>query len=194
MAAVQEREGMTVSGIIGLAKTLDLRKRCNDKYYHNAGRLLKLYKGVAWRLSHSLNEMDEECRCIGNVTLKKAMQELIDMDSDLSRLKLDERMESITVSYQMIQIVDRALAMLKDYPYRGEQYFEIINRVHILDYPYTEQEMLDRLRIGKTTYYKYKKEAVAMLGVVLWGFVIPELRAAVECGQSHELYAGVVNL
>ena len=167
-----------------LTRTLDLKKRCNDKYYHNAGRLLDLYKKVSWRLNQSLAEMEEECMQIGDVSLSQAIQELMQIDSDLDSLKLDERLESIMVSYQMVQIVNRALLMLKAYPDGGEEFFEIINRVYILQIPYSEQEMLDTLHIGRTTYYKRKKEAVAMLGVVLWGFVIPELKAAGNHGGT----------
>ena len=159
-----------------LSNCLDLKKHCNEKVYHNADRLLRLYKKVNWRLSHSLHEMEEDCQNIGNKHLKQAINELLDMDTEMDSLNLDERLESISVSYQIIEIINRSLVMLKEYPNYGEQYFDIINKMYILGYPCTESEILDDLHIGRTTYYKYKKTAISMLGVILWGFVIPELK------------------
>lgn len=47
--------------------------------------------------------------------------------------------------------------------------------MYIINYRYSENEMLEYLNIGRTTFYKEKKESVHMLGVILWGFIIPDL-------------------
>ena len=54
-------------------------------------------------------------------------------------------------------------------------YFNIINRKYIIKYESSDYKLLESLGIERTTYYKRKKEAVNLLGTILWGYVIPEM-------------------
>jgi hypothetical protein len=55
--------------------------------------------------------------------------------------------------------------------------------MYVINYRYSENEMLEYLNIGRTTFYKEKKDAIHMLGVILWGFVIPDMKGK----QGEEL-------
>jgi len=160
-----------------LSECLDLSRHCNDKIYHNAGKLLRVYKSVRWRLSQSLDEMGDECMAVSSLSLKEALFNLLDLDTDLDKLNLEDRLKSLAVSRQLVEIIDKSLIMLKTYPGSGERCFDIINKCFLLEYPYSENEILENLNISRTTYYKQKKKAVSMLGVILWGFLLPDLKA-----------------
>jgi hypothetical protein len=84
----------------------------------------------------------------------------------------------------LVDIVNKALVMLKDYPGKGNRYFEIINKMHILKYRYSEDEMLNFLHISRRSLYREKKEAMNLLGVVLWGFLIPDLMEKIRGTNS----------
>ena len=161
--------------IHNLSVELDLHRHCSDKIYHNATVLLRMYRDVKWRLSQSLCEIDDECLGVSGLSLKEALGELLDMDTDLDKLRLTDRLQSLEVSRQITEIIDKALAMLKAYPNGGERYFDIINKTYLLKYNYSESEMLDALNISRSAYYKQKKKAVSVFGVILWGFMIPNL-------------------
>jgi len=45
----------------------------------------------------------------------------------------------------------------------------------ILTYLYSDSDLMESLDLERTTFYKRKKEAINMLGTILWGYVIPGL-------------------
>jgi hypothetical protein len=160
-----------------ISECLDLNRHCSDKCYHNAAKLLHLYRGVRWRLEQSLDDIEDECLDAGGRALKETLGDLLDMDTDLDKLNLEDRLNSLTVNHQLIEIIDKSLVMLKKYPYGGEHYYDILNKSFIVAYPYSETEILEALNVSRTTYYNHRKKAISMMGVVLWGFVVPELIA-----------------
>ena len=94
---------------------------------------------------------------------------------EINSLHLEERTQSLLFTHALVDIINRALVRLKEYPDNGERYYELINKMHVLKYPYSETEMLDALNISRRTLYREKKEGVNMLGVILWGFLLPNL-------------------
>lgn len=162
--------------IDGLLNQLDIRKQGNEQIYHNTKKLLKIYKGVMWNTERSLAEIDTECVECGYENLYDAMAFLSASNNcELDSLHLEERTQSLLFTHALVDIVNRALVRLKEYPDNGEMYFELVNKMHVLKYPYTEIEMLDTLNISRRTLYREKKEAITMLGVILWGFMLPNL-------------------
>ena len=161
--------------IRNLSAELDLSRHCSDKIYHNAGLLLRMYKNVRWRLSQSFCEIEDECLGVSGLTLKEALGELLAMDTDLDKLRLTDRLQSLELSRQIAEVVDKSLVILKSYPNGGERYFDIINKAYLLDYTYSENEMLDALNVSRSAYYKQKKKTVSVFGVILWGFMLPNL-------------------
>jgi hypothetical protein len=41
---------------------------------------------------------------------------------------------------------------------------------------HTDAELIDTLNIERTQYYKRKKEAINLFGIILWGYIIPPIR------------------
>ena len=171
-----------------LRKNLDLKNYKGKNIYHNAKLLLHLYGKVLWRISHSLDEMETECFEINKMHLAEAIESLLGMDTEIDRLKLESRLETLDISKSILELVNRALVLLRTYPDNGERYFDIINKMYILTYRYNENEMLEYLNIGRTTFYKEKKDAIKMLGVILWGFIIPDITCQNNCkvAESNE--------
>ncbi len=122
-----------------------------------------------------MKEMDTECFYLNRNSLAEAIGSLLDMNTDLDRLNLESRLESLDVSRVILELINKALILLRTYPEKGERCFDILNKMYIINYRYSENEMLEYLNIGRTTFYKEKKEAIHMLGVILWGFIIPDL-------------------
>ena len=154
-----------------LNKELDLKNYKGINVYHNAKFLLQLYSKVLWRIEHSLDNIKSECFEFHNI----AIDSLLGMNGEVDQLNFESRLESLQVSRRILEMVNRALVLLRSYPDNGERYFDIINKMYIINYKYNESEMLEYLNIGRTTFYKDKKQAVKMLGVILWGFIIPDM-------------------
>jgi hypothetical protein len=161
--------------IHNLSAELDLHRYCTENIYRNAGMLLHAYRDVQWRLSQSLYEIEDECLGVSGLSLKEALGELLDMDTDLDKLRLTDRLQSLEFSRQITEVISKSLIMLRDYPNGGEHYYDIINKAYLLKYKYSENEILDALNISRSAYYKQKKKAVSVFGVILWGFTLPSL-------------------
>lgn len=66
----------------------------------------------------------------------------------------------------LVDLVDKALLKLHAYPNLGELYFNILTTQYIYKVKYTDAELIETLSIERTQYYKRKKEAVNLFGVI----------------------------
>ena len=149
----------------------------NDKIYHNAKILLELYSKVLWSMGESLNELDAECYETDNKHLFDLINSLIDVDTQIDKNSFDRRMKSIEESKNMIELINRGVSKLKTYPDNGQLYFQILNNVYIVNRNIkpSEDELLETLHISRSTFYREKKNAILMFGVILWGFTIQDI-------------------
>lgn len=168
--------------IRNLGKSLDIRQHATVSIYQNTKMLLELYPKVYWRLETQLDELDAECLDVGNKHLKAALDELSCLVGDIGSLHLQNRMCSLLRSRSILQLVDKALVMLKEYPNHGATYFSILEMAYLSQFPLSEGEIITILDKSRSTYYKLKKEAIQSLGVILWGFIIPEVQSKMACG------------
>ena len=160
------------------AYTVD--KTNDDRVYHDARLLLEIYSKVVWRLGESLDELDAECCETDNKHLFDLIDSLIDVDTQIDKYRFERRMQSIEESKSLIELVDRVMAKLKTYPGNGELYFQILNKVYIKNnsFKFGEEELLEDLHISRSTFYRDKKKATTLFGVVLWGFALQNVLIA----------------
>lgn len=159
-----------------LSKMYNLKNQGNDRVYHNTRLLLQLYSKVMWRMSNAIMEMETECYLSSGSSLFDVVNTLIDVDPRVDQLRLESRLQSIEDSKSIIELLDRALLLLKSYPDNGPIYFEILSKSYLVFIKYSETEILEDLSMSRSTYYREKKKAVTLLGVILWGFVIPDIK------------------
>lgn len=174
---LNEREKYSESkSIKELGQIYNFENQGNNKVYHNTKLLLKLYSKVMWRMSNSIMEMEAECYLSNGSKLFDVVNTLIDVDPRVDQLRLESRLQSIEDSKSIIELINRALLLLKSYPENGSLYFEILNKSYLVFIKYSEHEIIDELNLSRSTYYREKKKAVTLLGVILWGFVIPDIK------------------
>lgn len=159
-----------------LSQMYNLKNQGNDRVYHNTKLLLQLYSKVMWRMSNAIMEMETECYLSSGNNLFEVVNTLIDVDPRVDQLRLESRLQSIEDSKSIIELIDRALLLLKSYPDKGPIFFEILNKSYLVFIKYSETEILEDLNMSRSTYYREKKKAVTLLGVILWGFVIPDIK------------------
>ena len=159
-----------------LGRIYDLGAGGDDKFYHNTKLLLKLYSKVLWRMSTTVMEMDEECYLTSGSGLFDVIDTLIDVDPRVEKMRLESRLESLENSKSILVLVDRAMMLLKNYPIEGQKYHDILTKTYMVFVKYSEIEIIEALNISRSTLYRDKKKAINLLGVILWGFVIPDLK------------------
>lgn len=146
-----------------------------EKVYHKAKLLLRIYRDVVWSIENRVAELEEEYYEMGSNSLAEALDYLNDYDPNVNRKELEFELCSIFKSKLLIEIVDKALLKVRNYPDYGDIYFEILHKQYIEKYKYSEKQLIEVLNFERTTFYKRKKEALRLMGIALWGYVLPEL-------------------
>lgn len=147
-----------------------------DKVYHKAKLLLKIYRDVIWSIEDRVAELEEEYNELGSDSLAEALDYLDDYDPNINREELEIEICSHFKSKLLVEIVDKALLKVKNYPDYGNIYFEILQKQYIEKYKYSENNIIQFLNCERTTFYKRKKEAINLMGIALWGYVLPEFK------------------
>lgn len=162
--------------IVSVKRAFGSEVKFDDKRYHNTKLLLTMYNNVIWRMQDSISDLDDECYEMSGKRLTDLIDCLIDDDTSLDKEDFESRLRCFAKTKAIIEMVDRSLVMLKSYPKHGKAYFDILYHQYISANSYSERDMLDLLHLEKSTFYRRKKDAINLLGVALWGYVLPELK------------------
>ncbi|MBT3273418.1 MAG: hypothetical protein HN368_09700 [Spirochaetales bacterium] len=165
------------NGIERLSKMIEQEKAFNEKVFHKAKLLLRLYRDVIWRVEETICDMDEEAFDFGGRRIAQLMDFLsCEFEGDMDKRTFEKRLTSIDETRVLIDIVDKALVKLKNYPDLGETYFDIVTKKFINRNRHTDEALMEIIDIGNTMYYRRKKEAINLMGIILWGYILPPLK------------------
>ncbi|MEA1975305.1 MAG: hypothetical protein U9N10_07060 [Bacillota bacterium] len=165
----------STNNIEKLINATKVYKKVDDKVYHDAHLLLKIYSDVVWGMNESYNHMVSECQefYVGSPVV--ALDIMTEFGSSIKAKLLQEQLEDIETSKVIIDVINNAMMKLKTYPKKGEKYYEILSNTYFVKKKYNEQELLEKLDISRTTYYRLRKKAICVFGTILWGYVLPEI-------------------
>lgn len=149
-----------------------------EKTYHKTKLLLKVYRDVVWCVEDRVAELEAEYNEMGSASLADALDYLDDYNPNINIEELEIEICSIFKSKLFIEIVDKALSKVKSYPDYGNLYFDILYKQYVEKNKYSENHIIQVLDCERTTFYKRKKEAINLMGLALWGYVLPELKGA----------------
>lgn len=164
--------------------------------YHNTKLLLRIYREVVWRVEDSLYDMEDMRDEFGSTSISSLVDFLsIDLEDHvdpLNKKTIEEKLMNIAESKQMIEIVDKSLLKLKTYPERGELYFNILTDTYISPGKLSDFEIQGKYHLSNSSFYRYKKRAIEVLGIIIWGYILPGLRdlwkSDLIAAEAHELY------
>ncbi|QRN84859.1 hypothetical protein JR334_07715 [Clostridia bacterium] len=155
-------------------------RKPDSRQYHKTKLLLLIYRTVVWRIESAIYEVQDTADEYGGKRISELMDFLsLELDEyDLAKDKeaVEERLMCIAETKQMIDIIDRALVHLKMHPKHGKIYHDIITKCYIDKQIMCDAAIMHDLNIAQTTYYRYKKQAIELMGIALWGYIIPPLK------------------
>ena len=150
-------------------------KRDNFNYYHNAKTLLKIYSKTVWETSRKYEDIVYSCENDYGIDAIDGLEIVASLGEESKSSKLSERLLSVGENKLIIDAIHTALMKLKEYPHKGELYYQIIYKNYFVKYKYTESEMLESLCLARTTYFRRRKEAIQLFGISLWKLTIPKV-------------------
>ncbi len=155
-----------------------------DDIFKKTDMLLKLYRKVSWSIEESFDDLNSITyeSCLGDYeTLTYLLNFAPDKELDLFKAKAVNAMQTRV----LIELIEKAVMKVKEYPDNGGVYYSIIDLKYINFFKYSEEEILEELELERSTFYRKKKEATALLGYVLFGFIMPEYLRK-EKSQNNE--------
>ena len=149
--------------------------------YHDTWTLLKKYRDVVWSLELSV----QKARRIFQIEFGQSIEDFLDSiylaGIDFNENGLEEHAKCIEQSYQMLKTVNAAVDLLRTKHKYGEDYYWILYYSFLSPQQHRNaNEIVELLRphmhdISYRTYYRRRKEAIAALSSVLWGYTSREV-------------------
>ncbi|WZL72006.1 hypothetical protein QBE52_12945 [Clostridiaceae bacterium 35-E11] len=166
--------GKVTNGLERLMNSFKVYDEFDEKVYHDAHLLLDIYSDVLWGIKNSYTNIVCECKEIYGDASVAVLDVITEFGSDLKAKLLHEQLEDAEASKVIIDIINAAMLKLKTYPNKGERYHEILKTTYFSEKKYSENELLDMLKLSRSTYFRQRKKAISLFGVILWGYVLPE--------------------
>lgn len=167
--------GNMTNGMERLMNSLKKYDEIDEKAYHDAHLLLNIYSDVLWDMKNSYVNIVCECQEIYGDSSLAVLDIMTEFGSDLKAKLLHEKLEDTEASKVIIDIINRAMIRLKTYPSKGALYYKILQNTYFSEIKYEEMELLELLEVSRSTYFRQRKKAISLFGVILWGYVLPEL-------------------
>ena len=144
-----------------------------ENTYKKTDLLLRLYRKVNWSVSDSLSDLNEisYASCLGN---SDSVSYLLNFAPDRELDAFRSRAINAMQSRVLIDLIEKAVVKIKDYPDNGGIYYSIIDLKFLNYFKYSEDDILEELDLERSTHYRKKKEATLLLGYILFGLIMPE--------------------
>ena len=142
-----------------------------DKIYKNTEMLLKRYRDVVWSIEVSKLQMNTN----NNTKLDEFLELSYAAGVDLSDTRIAEQERIIERNKKLLSLIDKGLELIRKKQKYGEEYYKVIYYTYITDEQLScSNDILDRLEeeglmMIEKTYYRRKRDAIKLLGEVLFG-------------------------
>lgn len=166
--------------ISSIERICHIQKLSMDDVYARARLLLSIYRDVCWSTAVRAEDLEDDIICYCSGQLSEALMYLETFAPAEKKVQFEEQVQSLFETRWMIELVDSAMIKVKDFPYNGGLYFEILSRCYLDKFKYTETELLELLSMERSTYYDRKKEAIYVFGISLWGDALPKMMRFIE--------------
>lgn len=134
--------------------------------YERSKLLLSIYRNVCWTACDRAAMLREEAEYCYGRELEEGLLYLNDFAPTVEREKFEETVKSLFQTKWLVELVDSAMVKMRDFPYSPQLYFDIVFKCYLSRFRYTEPELLETLRMERSTYYDRKKEAIKIFGVL----------------------------
>lgn len=134
---------------------------------------LMVYRHVVWSVQNRANLMQREIAGTYGMQLSTALVYLSDFAPMATRDEFEAKVSSLFHSKWLVELTDLSLQYVRDYPVYGDIYAQILQLRFMQETSRTDEEVSELLGLERSTYYDRKKEAILLMGISLWGYVIP---------------------
>lgn len=151
-------------------------KRVPEDCYHNTQLLLRNYRSARWNLELELSQICDSSPMDFGTSVEDRLLSIEGIGVSYYGSQLQSQAFNVRLTWQMIQYIDKSVALIRTRHPQGQLYY------HILYYCYLSVEkqlpipaLIKQLQqhgfyISTRSFYRRRKEAISLLGSVLWGY------------------------
>ncbi len=147
-----------------------------ESVYQVTKLVLEKYRGACWsaadRADMLKNELEEYC----GSKLEKALIPLEIFASETDRAYYESSINSLYQTGFLAGTVVFAVRQLRNFPRHGTLYADILTMCYLSNTCYGEKNILMALDLERSRFYDRKKEAILLLGYVLGGQIVENLK------------------
>ena len=155
--------------------------------YHNTEMLLKKYRDVVWSIEVAMTQTQMNFELEMDCALGEFLEMSYIAGADLMGTQIQEQMRTLERNKKMLQMIEKAVDILKSNPTFGKEYYWILHFTYLSEKVYTTIDEIIENVYGKTnkymsqkTYFKHRKAAINKLSTILWGFTAKDCCSIIE--------------
>lgn len=152
------------------AVCVETLKTQEDRLYHNTKKLLENYRLLRYIYITRVGKLDFELKKEANQS-NCTVSELIDEAKKLS-IEPFEGEDTLRRQIQWLEIaiqyLQKNIAILKEYPHKGNMYSKVISLRYLNPNEASISKISEELNISERTYWRVMQEAIKELDRLLW--------------------------
>ena len=165
--------------ISDLQNKIDIPYERDKELEHNVKILLSLYRKVNFRVEERIQNLELETYESRRKHLEELVISILEMDATMNYEKFEDQLISINESLFLLQIMDKALERLKNYPDNGKLYGTILELRFFVKEIYSHDIIMDKVNMSRSSYYRHLPRAIQSYGLMLFGYALPEVRTLI---------------
>lgn len=147
-----------------------------ERHYTDIKELMTSYQKLILENQVVLEELDMECQEKINEDMAYALSYLSIYNNQLNVPKMHREMNNLMIIYGLSDMIYRGMTLVKFYAPNGVMLSEILYSCFCSHYNKTDVEVQQELGIGRTSFYKMKKQALGYLGFYFYEIVVPQAK------------------
>ena len=147
-----------------------------ERHYTDIKELMTSYQKLILENQIVLEELDMECQEKINEDMAYALSYLSIYNNQLNVTKMHREMNNLMIIYGLSDMIYRGMTLVKFYAPNGVMLSEILHSCFCSHYNKTDVEVQQELGIGRTSFYKMKKQALGYLGFYFYEIVVPQAK------------------
>ena len=147
-----------------------------ERHYTDIKELMTSYQKLILENQIVLEELDMECQEKINEDMAYALSYLSIYNNQLNVPKMHREMNNLMIIYGLSDMIYRGMTLVKFYAPNGVMLSEILHSCFCSHYNKTDVEVQQELGIGRTSFYKMKKQALGYVGFYFYEIVVPQAK------------------
>ena len=153
-----------------------MKKTEREEYlYHNTEKLLKKYRDIVWNVEVATMQCEEDFKKEMDCSIEEFLDMPYKVMEELNGSTIEKQMKVLARNKKMIELLETSVNMLRKKQNGGELYYWIIYYTYLSEKKCDNtDQILDLISqkmyyISWRTYFKKKKQAIELLGGILFG-------------------------